>query len=225
MPASQPAAAALPPFFFLCWLHAMLRHAFITRACPCFAVVRVLTGRRHSLDHRSKKNITLDLISGFQAPRGTTLDHIAWDAEALRVLLKRMLDHCHASPADLLRKWGGGKKGLEQKQFTSHVYNSFFADESVTPEDLWVTEVAPVVEESFRNMMDTVKGSEGGSNLLQKVGIVHLQRCELAFASNASLRGVLVTIASPSHLSASHHALTDTPSLCDPTLASRLRAH
>ena len=100
------------------------------------------------------------------------------DAEAFRVLIKRMLEHNHASPADLLRKWGGGKKGLDLKQFTSHVYESFFANEDVTPEDLWVTEVAVAVDESFRNMLNTVRGSEGGSNLLQKVGIVHLQRCK-----------------------------------------------
>lgn len=133
-------------------------------------------GRRHSLDPRSKKNLDLALLPCDSVPPGTTYDAIAWDAEALRVLIKRMLERGHASPADLLRKWQGGRKGLSEKEFTSLVFSSFFADEHKCDAHLWTLEVSHVVREAFGELLRAVSGAEGGSNVLQRIGIVHLQR-------------------------------------------------
>ena len=101
-------------------------------------------GFRHSLDHRSKVVSTLRL----QPPPGATfpLREIVWDLETLRILMQQMLVRSHLGPADVIRAWDkSGDSELNLEEFVENVRH-FFADEN---DNLWKTEVRPVVEEAF----------------------------------------------------------------------------
>ena len=126
-------------------------------------------GRRHSLDQRSKRELELRL----ELPLGAMLEQVAWDVESLRILIKQMLERCHANPADLVRKWQGARMGLQRKPFVQKVQESFFKGSDA---ELWTSEVEPVAHEAFTQLLKMVPGREGGSNLLKRISVVHIQR-------------------------------------------------
>lgn len=126
-------------------------------------------GRRHSLDRRSRALFDIPLVP----PEGLSHDEVAWDAEVLRVLIKRALEENHAGPADLLRKWArrgacDSKRGLTLPAFTAGVYHIFFAKQDP---DLWENEVVAAVHDSFQVMMGLVRGE----NFLRQVGLQHFE--------------------------------------------------
>ena len=106
------------------------------------------------------------------------LDELAWDTRVLRALINGMLAQQNwpngqrATPADLLRAWGGAR-GLTRREFMERVRSSFFSADLVDGADeLWEAEVQGVVGEAFGELMRTV----AGENFLQRVGLVHLER-------------------------------------------------
>ena len=99
-------------------------------------------GRRHSLDHRTKRIKSLRLV----CPAGLTLDTIKWDVEALRLMLQHMLSYHNVGPADLINAWdSSGDSQLGQAEFHKHIME-LFKDEH---EDLWQSELDGIVGAAF----------------------------------------------------------------------------
>ena len=64
-----------------------------------------LYGHRHSLDSRRDVSLDLRLQLPDGSPEGVDWDGVAWDVEALRVLIQQMLVRARIGPSDLHAMW------------------------------------------------------------------------------------------------------------------------
>ena len=105
-----------------------------------------------------------------------TLGEIDWDGEALRVLVKQMMERCSLTVGDLLKGFDTDKRdkrfAVSKPEFLLNI--NALARDAPDADFLWKTELKPVAEAAFDEIMKGVKG--GRLSLSSEVGIVHMEK-------------------------------------------------
>ena len=103
-----------------------------------------IQGSRHSLDKRHKRPMAgLTLASGLKADY--TWEQVAWDSDALRVEICKLMERSHLGSTDLVRAWDRSRNGsLEEKEFM-HLMKALFKGH----EALWKAEIEILTKQLF----------------------------------------------------------------------------
>ena len=127
-----------------------------------------IRGRRHSLDHRSRRARGLT-IAAFCEDKPYTLDEIKWDPTTLQWGMQTMLRCAAALSTDLIRMWDhNNDRALDKIEFVAHLRALFHGFEV-----LWETEVMAVAAEVFE--MIAGRADFGGHAYGQKIDVVELE--------------------------------------------------
>jgi hypothetical protein len=98
-------------------------------------------GRRNSLDKRHKRIRDLRL----EPPRGTTLEHVAWDSAVLRSELLKAMKRCNVGSTDMINIWDSNRNAeLEEREFCTNLRKLFKGHEP-----LWKSIIEPIAKTTF----------------------------------------------------------------------------
>ena len=106
-----------------------------------------------------------------------TLGEIDWDGEALRVLIKQMMERCSLTVGDLLKGFDTDKRdkrniAVDKSEFLLNI--SRLACDAPDAEFLWKTELKPVAEAAFDEILKGVRG--GLLSLSSEAGVIHIEK-------------------------------------------------